>query len=127
MKVCFPVNENKGLDSEVYGHFGSAPEFIICDTETEAVETIGNQDLGHEHGACSPLKALNHQTVDAIVVGGIGAGAIANLNSMGIKVYRAVAGTVKENLQLFKDNAMIEMTMNQACGGHGHGGGCGHH
>ncbi len=24
MKVCIPVEENKGLDSKPYGHFGSA-------------------------------------------------------------------------------------------------------
>ncbi|UCC61082.1 MAG: MFS transporter, partial [Dehalococcoidia bacterium] len=54
------------------------------------------------HGQCSPLQALDGNLIDAIIVGGIGAGAINKLNTMGIKVYQANQGTVKTNLDLFK-------------------------
>ncbi len=37
MKICFPVQENEGLGSRVYNHFGSAPMFIVVDTETDNV------------------------------------------------------------------------------------------
>ncbi|RME41495.1 MAG: diguanylate cyclase, partial [Deltaproteobacteria bacterium] len=37
MKVCFPVNNDQGLESEVYGHFGSAPAFVVVDTESHEV------------------------------------------------------------------------------------------
>jgi len=124
MKICFPVESDKGLDSEVFGHFGTAPIFVVFDTETKSIDTINNQDLGHVHGMCSPLKALNGKTVDVIVVGGIGAGAINKLNGMGIKVYRASKDTVRDNIGLFESSPMSEITAAQACGGHG--GGCGH-
>ena len=75
MKVCVPVSENKGMESVPFGHFGSAPEFVICDLESNEVKSINNGDLGHEHGKCQPLKALEGNKVDAIIVGGIGAGA----------------------------------------------------
>jgi len=123
MKVCFPVESNKGLDSVVYGHFGSAPNFVVYDTETNAVDNISNQDLGHDHGMCNPLKALDGKSVDAIVVGGIGAGAINKLNAMGIKVYRASEGTIQNNISLFQGNSLSELTINNACNQHG---GCGH-
>ena len=126
MKLCFPVESNQGLDSIVFGHFGSAPLFVVFDTETQTLETISNQDLGHVHGMCSPLKALNGKAVDAIVVGGIGAGAINKLNALGIKVYRASQGTVKSNIELLQKAALTEMSAEHACGGHGHAGGCGH-
>jgi len=126
MKICFPVESDNGLESEVYGHFGSAPIFILFDTESKSIDTINNQDVGHTHGMCTPLKALNGKKVDAIVVGGIGAGAINKLNMMGIKVYRAVQGTVKANMELFETNTMLEMSLDQACGGHGNAGGCSH-
>ncbi len=58
MKICFPVELDKGLESEVYGHFGSAPVFVVFDTEAKSISTINNQDLGHTHGMCNPLKAL---------------------------------------------------------------------
>jgi len=30
MKVCFPVKSNEGMDSTPYGHFGTAPMFVVC-------------------------------------------------------------------------------------------------
>ena len=89
MKVCFPVLKAEGMDSEVYGHFGSAPAFMVVETENNTTTTITNSDQHHAHGACNPLKALDNQRVDAIVVGGIGAGALTKLNQQGIKVFQA--------------------------------------
>lgn len=126
MKVCIPVKENKGMDSIPYGHFGSAPEFIICDLTTGEISSINNGDLGHEHGKCQPIKALEGNKVDAIIVGGIGRGAIIKLNEMGTKVYRGLNDTVKNNLKFLKENSLIEISINDACG-HNHGdGGCSH-
>lgn len=124
MKVCFPVEIDNGLESLVFGHFGSAPAFIIVDTDTDVMDTIHNQDLGHSHGMCSPIKALNGKMVDAIIAGGIGAGAVSKLNGMGIRVYRAQQGTIRDNLTLFKSTTMSELTTEHACGGHGAD--CGH-
>jgi len=76
MKVCFPVMENEGLESRVFGHFGSAPQFVVVDTVTSEMTAINNSDQIHEHGACNPVAGLGGHEVDAIVVGGIGAGAL---------------------------------------------------
>jgi len=73
MRVCFPVQDNQGIESTVYNHFGSAPAFIVVNTATKEVSTINNGDLHHTHGACNPMKALSGENVNAIVVGGIGA------------------------------------------------------
>lgn len=124
MKVCFPVKENKGIDSIVYNHFGSAPMFVKVDTDTMAVSVLQNSNQHHAHGMCHPLKALDGHEIDAVVLGGIGAGALAKLNAAGIAVYRAAAPTVKENVDLIAQKKL--RPMDAACSGHGHGGGCGH-
>jgi predicted Fe-Mo cluster-binding NifX family protein len=124
MKICFPVESDKGVESEIFGHFGSAPLFIVFDTGDSTTSIISNQDLGHVHGQCNPMKALNGKMVDAIVVGGIGGGAITGLNNMGIKVYKASAGNITDNIQLFEADDLMEMTMAHTCGGHI--GGCAH-
>ncbi|WP_300464336.1 NifB/NifX family molybdenum-iron cluster-binding protein [Desulfobacula sp.] len=124
MKVCFPVASDNGLKSEIFGHFGSAPFFVVFNTQEKALATIDNQDLGHIHGQCNPMKALNNKMVDAIIVGGIGAGAITGLNKMGIKVYKASKGNIQDNIQLFEAGSLMEMTMAHTCGGHV--GGCAH-
>jgi predicted Fe-Mo cluster-binding NifX family protein len=126
MKVCFAVQENQGVDSTVYNHFGSAPLFVMVDTDVDGATVVDNQDKNHVHGACNPIMAMGGRDVDAVVVGGIGAGAIRGLNSKGIKVYRSMASTVKENLTLLKDKKLPELLIQNACGGHGHQGGCAH-
>jgi predicted Fe-Mo cluster-binding NifX family protein len=127
MKACFAVESNNGIDSAVYGHFGSAPLFIMVDTDQKTVAPVSNNDAGHAHGACNPMKSIGGQAVDAVVVGGIGAGALRQLNASGIKVFRAVKMTVRENLDLLGRNELPELGMNNTCGGHQGGGGCGHH
>ncbi len=124
MKICFPVDNDNGLASDIFGHFGSAPFFVVYDTQNSAVSVINNRDLGHIHGQCNPMKALNNQQVDAVVVGGIGGGAITGLNNRGIKVYKAAPGTIRENIGQFEKGALMEMTMAHTCGGHI--GGCAH-
>ena len=124
MKVCFPVQKDEGVESQVYDHFGSAPVFIVVETEAKDVQRVDNSDQHHVHGACNPVMALGGQKVDALVVGGIGGGALVKLNAMGVKVYEAASRTVKENLELLKGNKLQELTMDHSC--QAHEGGCGH-
>jgi predicted Fe-Mo cluster-binding NifX family protein len=126
MKVCFPVQKDEGMDSTVYNHFGSAPVFVVVDTETSNLSAINNRDQHHAHGACNPMKALDNQKVDAIVVGGIGAGALTRLNQMGIMVHRSQAATVRENVDLYTSKSLPELTLQGCCGGHSKDGGCAH-
>jgi predicted Fe-Mo cluster-binding NifX family protein len=124
MKVGFAVQADQGMESEVYDHFGSAPAFVIVDTEGTDVLTVSNRDLHHIHGACNPIMALDGKSVDAMIVGGIGAGALTKLNALGIRVYEAGAPTVKENLTLLSEDKLQELSVNHAC--RSHQGGCGH-
>jgi predicted Fe-Mo cluster-binding NifX family protein len=126
MKIGFPVQKDEGLESSVYNHFGSAPLFLVVDTGTNSLSTISNADQHHVHGACNPMKALDSQRVDAIVVGGIGAGALSRLNQMGISVHRSQAETVRDNIALFTSRRLPALTPEGCCGGHSKDGGCAH-
>jgi len=126
MKVCFPVEEDQGLESNIYGHFGSAPQFILVDMATSEIKTIINRNKIHQHGACNPVAGLAGQQVYAIVVGGIGGGALHKLNSAGMRVYQAQEGTVYYNVTLLKADGLAEYMPGQTCSGHGHNHGCSH-
>lgn len=126
MKICFPVSKNQGLESQVYGHFGSAPGFVVVDSVTKEVTMINNSDQIHQHGACNPVAGLGGQRVDAIVVGGIGGGALHKLNSVGMRVFQAQKGTIAENFALFQADGLAEYMPGHTCGGHGHSHGCSH-
>jgi predicted Fe-Mo cluster-binding NifX family protein len=124
MRVGFAVQVNEGLESTVYDHFGSAPAFIVVDTDLKQVITVDNANANHVHGACNPVMALGGNHIDALVVGGIGAGAIMKLNALGVKVYGAEAPTVNENIALLEKNGLQELSTNNAC--KSHQGQCGH-
>lgn len=126
MKICFPVQENLGLASQVFGHFGSAPLFVVVNTESNVLTTIHNRDQIHQHGGCNPLAGLSGETVDAIVVGGIGGGALAKLNHAGMRVFQAQAGTIEQNMKLLHSKNLPEFMPGHSCGGHGTGHSCSH-
>jgi predicted Fe-Mo cluster-binding NifX family protein len=118
MKLCFPVTTNQGIDSLVFNHFGSAPLFVIANTDTMAVSEINNQDLDHQHGACNPALALAQGVVDAIAVRGIGQGALNRLHQMGLKVYRAEE-TIGASVQKMREGTLEEWPSSAVCEGHG--------
>ena len=124
MKVAFAVQADEGIKSKVFNHFGSAPVFVIADAVTGEVTSVNNQDMHHVHGACNPIKAIDGRKVDAVVVGGIGAGAMSKLNAMGIRVFGSAAATVAENLDLLNSGNLRELMVMHACAGHA--GGCNH-
>ena len=68
--------------------------------------------------------AIGGEKIDALVVGGIGGGALMKLNALEVKVYEAEARTVKENLELLKGNKLQEISLDHSC--RPHQGGCGH-
>ncbi|MEJ2695412.1 MAG: NifB/NifX family molybdenum-iron cluster-binding protein [Candidatus Sulfobium sp.] len=127
MKVCFPSGGNTELDSPVYGHFGSAPVFVLVDTESKEITVLPNANQHHAHGMCNPVAALAGQTVDAVVVGGIGGGALMKLNMAGISVYKATAETIAENLAFLTSGRLPQFQPGQSCAGHtGKDGTCAH-
>lgn len=69
-------------------------------------------------GQCNSVKALDGNLVDAIIVSGIGVGAINKLNDMDFKVYSAPGSSVLENISLFESNKISELTVECDCGDH---------
>ena len=121
VNLCIPVTADRGLESPVSGHFGSAPLFMLVDVEARRAQALTNTRAVHEHGACRPLDALAGHEIDAVVVGGIGAGALMKLQGAGIRVFRATAPTVAGCLDAFTRNEVEEIGPGGACGRHGHG------
>jgi len=118
MQLCVPVLEDQGLDSRVSAHFGSAPAFMIVDTDSGACRVIANNNSHHAHGMCQPLAVLAGESVDGIIVGGIGMGALMKLQAAGIEVFRAVHPTVAETIAAFKEGALQRVGQDGACAGH---------
>jgi predicted Fe-Mo cluster-binding NifX family protein len=121
VNVCIPVIEDQGLKSRVNPHFGSAPMFVVVETESGSCRAIPNGNQHHEHGGCQPLRALAGESIDSVIVGGIGMGAVEKLRAAGIRVFMSRLETVEETLAAFKDGSLAEATPATACAHHGHG------
>jgi predicted Fe-Mo cluster-binding NifX family protein len=120
MNICIPVEADNGLNSTVCAHFGSAPSFMIVDAESGSCRAIANGNQHHGHGMCMPLQALQGEPIDAMVVGGIGMGALNKLNASNIQVYISSHATVEEVLVALKAGALKLMQPAMACAHHGH-------
>lgn len=118
MKLCIPTTTKDGPSALVHEHFGSAPFFLVYDAETKAVEVIDNSHEHHAHGMCQPLTALAGRSIDVVVCGGMGARAVQKFNEAGIKVYRAVPGTVSDIARLFSEGVLEEITLANSCAHH---------
>lgn len=125
MDICIPVNADEGLASPVCAHFGSAPYFMIVDTASGACRALPNSNQHHAHGMCQPLAVIAGEHIDAIVVGGIGMGALNKLLGAGLEVFQAQHPTVELTLAALESGQLRGMSPDAACGGH-HGQGQGH-
>jgi predicted Fe-Mo cluster-binding NifX family protein len=133
MKICIPILENKFLASEVSGHFGKAPMYLLVESDSGDVEGLierGNRG----HGECAPVEAMLSRGVDAVACKGLGQGASARLAAGGIRIFHTNDETVEAVLASFARQELGEMTPAQLCEGHhghhhehGHDhAGCGH-
>jgi len=118
MKIGFPVAEDFGLESEIYAHFGSAPHFIIVDTDTRELSLLPNKDQNHTHGSCRPIDKLRGQEVETMVVGGIGNGALRRMIGEGLTIYKAQGLTIADNITCLALDELPLLTTNQTCIGH---------
>ncbi len=119
MKICIPTEEQKGLESLAYGHFGSAPYFFIYDTVAKDFEILNNNESEHEHGQCNPIQPLREKGVESVVVAGMGARALMNLQAMGIRVFRtSEVNTIKDVISSFDESKIEELTMENSCQHH---------
>ena len=121
MNICIPVTEDNGAASPVSPHFGSAPLFMIVDTDSGACRAVPNRNTHHGHGMCTPLASLAGESIDGMVVGGIGMGALAKLGAAGVRVFRSEHATVEDTVAAFRAGSLKTMSPDMACAHHGHG------
>ena len=126
MNICIPVTADRGLESPVSAHFGSAPIFMMVDVATGACRALANANQHHAHGMCQPLAALAGEEIDGMVVGGIGMGALNKLRAAHVQVFISEYPTVAATLAALAAGTLREVTPATACGGHDHGHGHSH-
>ncbi len=109
MKICFPVAVDCGIDSDLFSHFASAPQFLIVDTESDNVEAVENCDDKDPTKGCDPFAALEGKNLDAIIVDAIGDAVHQTMNMCGFRVFTATSSNLQQLIEAFKKNELEEI------------------
>ena len=116
-RVAVPPEAPGGLNARRSGHFGHCDCFTVVEIEGDtvgAVEVIANPP--HQEGGCMrPVLILAENTVDAIVVDGIGGRPLMGFNQVGIAVHAGVGGDVQTAVTAYAQGSLPEVGMEGAC------------
>jgi len=114
MKLTFPTNDDKGLDSQLADHFGRAPTFTIIDSETEELKVIDNSGEHFGGRQSAPVLVVNHGT-NVLICKALGRKAIARFGELGIDIYITDKLTVKNALEAYRKDELQKATESEAC------------
>ena len=87
-------------NGRIFQHFGHTEQFKIYDTENgKIIKSEILESNGSGHGALAALLAINK--VEALICGGIGAGAQDARRQAGIRLYAGVQGNADAAVNMF--------------------------
>lgn len=107
--MIIAVSSNgQDLDSAVDPRFGRAQYFLVYDTETENYQVLDNtQNSNAAQGAgVQTAQIIARQKAELVISGNLGPKAYTTLNAAGIKIALWSQGTVREALELAKNNKL---------------------
>lgn len=106
MKIAVSAKGNT-MESQMDQRFGRAASFIIIETETLNYEVIDNKAAGSSGGAgISAAQLVADKGAEAVITGNVGPNAMNVLRAADIKIYKGNVASVKENVELFKKEAL---------------------
>jgi len=124
-RIAFSCETNQGLQSEMSGHFGRCPYYVIVDIdgqEIKKVQVIDNPYFTNHVPGVVP-QFISSQKVNVMIAGGMGPRAIDMFNGFGIDVATGVGGVVENVLKAYLDGRVSGVS---PCS-HDHGDSCGDH
>lgn len=121
-RIAVPSLGSGGIDGKRAGHFGHCDVFTLIDVaegRIQSVSTLANQE--HVQGGCMvPVNLLASNSVNALIVGGIGMRPLMGFRHAGIDVYydaeRIDIQPVVEDLIA---GTLPKIDESQVCGGGG--------
>jgi predicted Fe-Mo cluster-binding NifX family protein len=124
MKLAIP-NDN----GQVNQHFGRSKEFIILEMENQKVKTatpVSAAQLAHNHEGLAGLMKDN--SVEVVILGGIGPYALQALEQAGLKVITGASGDIMTIAETYARGELTSKNVvcNHHHGDHDHGHGHGH-
>ncbi len=117
VRIAIPSEAPGGLTARRSGHFGRCDCFTVAeivDGVLTGVEVV--QNAPHEEGGCMrPVLLLAENTVNAIVVAGIGGRPLMGFNQVGIAVHTGIGPDVQTAVAAYIQGALPVVGMEGAC------------
>ena len=114
-RIAIPIVEDKGLESSVSLHFGSAPYFAFIDVEEGQI--VGSYVKENEGAKLSHKKGIQaahllvEENVDVVLAGGIGEGPFHILGDNLIQIYSiSKSMEIREAVNLLNKTLLQRMT-----------------
>ena len=108
MRIMIPVDENK---NDVCASFGRAPFFLIYNDENNEYRYIENEAAEAEGGAgVKAAQIVVDNEADILITIRCGENANEVFKLAGVKIYKSTVADAKENIALFKENKLAELT-----------------
>jgi len=107
MKIAIPT-EGNNLEDKIALHFGRAKYFLIYDTEKNNFKIYSNPEV--EKISILPPDFLKKLGVEAVICFGLGPPAFNLFKKYKIKTKKATKGNIKENINLFLENKLRDLT-----------------
>ena len=119
-------------NGQIFQHFGRTEAFKVYEVEDgKVVSSEVMESNGVGHGALAGLLA--DHTIEVLICGGIGGGAMAALEERGIEVCAGAEGDTDAAVEAYLKGELVSAGVTwdheegHACGKHGCHGGCGSH
>jgi len=102
-KICIPVKEDKGLESEISSHFGRAPLFMFVEVEEGKVKSYYTKENPYQkekvRAGLQACKFVVKQKIDSIITKEMGPISFHILRDNIIDIYKGIDGIAKEAVQ----------------------------
>lgn len=100
MIVCIPAEKKEDNTHRVFKHLGTAPIYILYDSEAKKIEFIKNELIKKQvnNKTDQPFN-LKEKKIDSLIVQNMGESAIAYFNKKGVCIYKAQNQSADANLK----------------------------
>ena len=106
MRIALATDGNN-LKDKIALHFGRAKNFLIFDIEKETFKVFENPEI---KGKELPPDFLAKQGVKAVIAFSLGSRAFEKFKNYKIEVFKAIDGTILENIEKFKESKLKKLS-----------------
>ncbi|MGC9779698.1 MAG: NifB/NifX family molybdenum-iron cluster-binding protein [Candidatus Heimdallarchaeota archaeon] len=116
MKLAFPTNDDKGLESYLSDHFGRAPIYTLIQNKTNEIKIIQNTGEHFGGGYSAPALLEEHGT-NVLICRALGRKAVSRFKEAGIEIFITDKLIVKDALEAYNKRELKTASEEEACAG----------